>query len=137
MSAAASVVRPVATRELLSAATRRLDWKVLAATVAIAGAIYIWLLTEGRLTALDTKANGWELSRAILSLMVALGTMFATLVADEAVDRGARARADVLRLLGSGEYQGVTGRIRFAADHTRADPALVYEVVGDQIRAVP
>ncbi|MCG5052670.1 MAG: penicillin-binding protein activator [Myxococcales bacterium] len=52
------------------------------------------------------------------------------------VDRGARSRADVLRLLSSGaEFPGVTGKIRFGPDHGRVDPAPVYEVRGDALRA--
>ncbi len=54
------------------------------------------------------------------------------------VDRGARTRNDVLRLLGSGaEFRGVTGNIRFGGDHGRQDTALIYEVRGDRIAALP
>lgn len=54
------------------------------------------------------------------------------------VERGARSRNDVLRMLGGGsEFRGVTGNIRFGGDHGRADPPLVYEVRGDAIRALP
>lgn len=51
-------------------------------------------------------------------------------------ERGARTRGDVLRRLGSDEFEGATGRVRFGADHTRADAPAVYEVVGDEIRAL-
>ena len=51
-----------------------------------------------------------------------------------AVDRGARTRADVLRLVGSGRFEGMTGDIRFGPDHGRIDPPLIYFVEGDSIR---
>lgn len=54
------------------------------------------------------------------------------------VERGARSRADVVRMLnGGGEFRGVTGNIRFGGDHGRADPAQIYEVQEDRIRALP
>lgn len=54
------------------------------------------------------------------------------------VERGARTRADVLRMLASGgEFQGVTGVIHFGADHGRQDRALVYEVGDDRLIAQP
>ena len=51
-----------------------------------------------------------------------------------AVDRGARTRADVLRLVGSERFEGMTGDIRFGPDHGRVDPPLIYFVEGDSIR---
>lgn len=54
-----------------------------------------------------------------------------------AVERGARTRADVLRLITSHSFEGVTGKIRFGPDHDRADPPLVYTVDGDEIRLAP
>jgi branched-chain amino acid transport system substrate-binding protein len=51
-----------------------------------------------------------------------------------AVERGARTRADVLRLVGSGRFEGMTGDIRFGPDHGRVDLPLVYFVDGDSIR---
>ncbi|MDX2020360.1 MAG: penicillin-binding protein activator [Deltaproteobacteria bacterium] len=54
------------------------------------------------------------------------------------VERGARSRADVLRILASGvEFPGVTGSLRFGPDHGRMDRALIYEVSDDRIRAQP
>jgi ABC-type branched-subunit amino acid transport system substrate-binding protein len=50
------------------------------------------------------------------------------------VERGGRTRADALRLLGSGRFEGVTGDIRFGPDHDRVDLPLVYVVDGDSIR---
>ena len=38
--------------------------------------------------------------------------------------------------LGSDPFDGVTGQVRFGADHTRADPPPVYLVDGDAIRAL-
>ena len=53
-----------------------------------------------------------------------------------AVARGARSRPDLVRALGSDPFDGVTGQVRFGADHTRADPPPVYLVDGDAIRAL-
>jgi branched-chain amino acid transport system substrate-binding protein len=53
-----------------------------------------------------------------------------------AVTRGARSRPDLVRALGSDPFDGVTGQVRFGADHTRADPPPVYLVDGDAIRAL-
>jgi hypothetical protein len=53
-----------------------------------------------------------------------------------AVERGARSRADVLRILASQTFEGLTGDIRFGADHGRIDPPLVYVVEGDSIRVL-
>ena len=50
------------------------------------------------------------------------------------VERGARSRADALRLVSGGRFEGMTGDIRFGADHGRIDPPLIYVVDGDQIR---
>jgi ABC-type branched-subunit amino acid transport system substrate-binding protein len=52
------------------------------------------------------------------------------------VERGARTRADVLRVLGSESFEGVTGTFRFGPEHGRVDPPLVYTVEGDEIRVV-
>jgi hypothetical protein len=51
-----------------------------------------------------------------------------------AIERGARTRADVLRLLASESREGVTGTVKFGPDHTRVDPPPVYTVEGDEIR---
>lgn len=54
------------------------------------------------------------------------------------VERGARTRAEVLRMLASGgEFQGVTGVIHFGSDHGRQDRALVYEAGDDRFVAQP
>jgi len=50
-----------------------------------------------------------------------------------AVERGARSRADALRQVASGRFEGLTGDIRFGADHGRIDPPLIYVVDGDSI----
>ena len=51
-----------------------------------------------------------------------------------AVERGARSRADVLRMLSTQTFEGLTGDIHFGPDHGRTDPPLVYVVDGDSIR---
>ena len=43
----------------------------------------------------------------------------------------------MLRLLTSESFEGVTGTIRFGADHGRVDVPVVYVVEGDEIRAAP
>jgi len=52
------------------------------------------------------------------------------------VDRGARTRADALRLVAGGRFEGLTGDIRFGPDHGRIDPPLIYVVEGDSIRVL-
>lgn len=52
-----------------------------------------------------------------------------------AVERGARTRADVLRILATQSFEGLTGDIRFGPDHSRADAPLIYVVDGDAFRA--
>ena len=47
---------------------------------------------------------------------------------------GARTRADVLRALGAGTFEGLTGSLRFGADHGRVDPPRIYVVAGDEIK---
>ncbi|MBN2576335.1 MAG: penicillin-binding protein activator [Deltaproteobacteria bacterium] len=51
-----------------------------------------------------------------------------------AVERGARTRADVLRVLGTQTFEGLTGDIRFGPDRSRIDPPLVYVVDGESVR---
>jgi ABC-type branched-subunit amino acid transport system substrate-binding protein len=51
-----------------------------------------------------------------------------------AVERGARTRADVLRVLATQTFEGLTGDIRFGLDHSRIDSPLIYVVDGDSIR---
>jgi len=48
-----------------------------------------------------------------------------------AVERGAKTRADVLRLLATQTFEGLTGNIRFGRDRNRIDPPLIYVVTGD------
>jgi ABC-type branched-subunit amino acid transport system substrate-binding protein len=52
------------------------------------------------------------------------------------VDGGARTRADALRLVAGGRFEGLTGDIRFGPDHGRVDPPLVYVVDGNSIRVL-
>jgi ABC-type branched-subunit amino acid transport system substrate-binding protein len=47
---------------------------------------------------------------------------------------GAHSRADVLRALGGGAFEGLTGTLRFGPDHGRIDPPRVYVVEGDEIK---
>ncbi|MDB4980734.1 MAG: Extracellular ligand-binding receptor [Myxococcales bacterium] len=47
---------------------------------------------------------------------------------------GGHTRADVLRALASGSFEGLTGTLRFGPDHARVDPARVYVVSGEQIK---
>jgi ABC-type branched-subunit amino acid transport system substrate-binding protein len=54
-----------------------------------------------------------------------------------AVERGARTRADVLRLFTTESFEGVTGTIKFGPEHGRVDVPLVYTVEGDEIRPAP
>ncbi len=54
-----------------------------------------------------------------------------------AVERGAKNRAEVLSALRSQPLDGVTGTIKFGADHERIDAPTVYVVDGDQIKAAP
>ena len=51
-----------------------------------------------------------------------------------AVERGARTRADVLRVLTTQTFEGLTGDIRFGPNHARIDSPLVYVVDADSIR---
>lgn len=45
-----------------------------------------------------------------------------------------KSRADVLRALQNGAFEGVTGTLRFGPEHGRVDAPRVYTVDGDQIR---
>jgi ABC-type branched-subunit amino acid transport system substrate-binding protein len=47
---------------------------------------------------------------------------------------GARTRADVLKALGAGSFDGLTGVLRFGPDHGRVDPPRIYVVDGEQIK---
>jgi ABC-type branched-subunit amino acid transport system substrate-binding protein len=53
------------------------------------------------------------------------------------IERGARTRADVLRLLAAESREGVTGTIKFGPDHSRIDAPPVYTVDGDDLRPAP
>jgi branched-chain amino acid transport system substrate-binding protein len=53
-----------------------------------------------------------------------------------AIDRGAKSRSDLLRVMGAESFEGVTGTVKFGPDHTRVDPPPVYMVSGDTIRAL-
>jgi ABC-type branched-subunit amino acid transport system substrate-binding protein len=53
-----------------------------------------------------------------------------------AVERGAKTRADIVRLLSSQTFEGLTGDIRFGPDHSRIDPPIVYVVDGGTIRTL-
>ena len=47
---------------------------------------------------------------------------------------GARTRAELLRALSAGTFEGLTGGLRFAPDHGRIDPPRIYVVDGEEIR---
>jgi ABC-type branched-subunit amino acid transport system substrate-binding protein len=51
-----------------------------------------------------------------------------------AAGAGARTRADVLKTLAAGSFEGLTGAMRFGPDHGRIDPPRLYTVDGDQIK---
>jgi branched-chain amino acid transport system substrate-binding protein len=51
-----------------------------------------------------------------------------------AATSGGRTRADVLRALATGSFEGLTGTLRFGPEHGRVDAARVYVVDGDQIK---
>jgi branched-chain amino acid transport system substrate-binding protein len=53
-----------------------------------------------------------------------------------AIGGGAKNRSDLLRTIATAPFEGVTGTIKFGADHTRVDPPPVYVVSGDAIRAL-
>jgi ABC-type branched-subunit amino acid transport system substrate-binding protein len=53
-----------------------------------------------------------------------------------AVERGAKTRADVVRILASQTFEGLTGDIRFGPDQRRIDPPLIYVVEGDGVHAL-
>jgi ABC-type branched-subunit amino acid transport system substrate-binding protein len=48
---------------------------------------------------------------------------------------GARTRAEVLKAIYDGTFEGLTGALRFGADHARADEPRIYVVDGEQISA--
>ncbi|HEY2900658.1 MAG TPA: penicillin-binding protein activator [Polyangia bacterium] len=52
-----------------------------------------------------------------------------------ATAHGARTRADLLKALGAGTFEGATGNVQFGPDHARVDAPLIYVVDGDDIRS--
>lgn len=77
-------------REALRRALHRLSPRVLGVTLAIALAFQAWLVIEIRGIYPTMSAAQTYLSGTIINLFMSLGIMFATLVADESVDLGAR-----------------------------------------------
>lgn len=55
----------------------------------------------------------------------------------EGFDGGAPTRAQLAQKIAVGTFPGLTGDVRFGADHGRADPPLVYTVDGGAIHRVP
>jgi ABC-type branched-subunit amino acid transport system substrate-binding protein len=53
-----------------------------------------------------------------------------------AVERGAKTRADVLRILSTQTFEGLTGDIRFGPERNRVDPPIVYYVDGESVRTL-
>ena len=83
---------------VLPSAIRRITWQVVAATAAIAAALEVWTIYEfafdGANPGDGVPASTAQLclSGAIINLGMAFSIMFATLVADELVARGATRR---------------------------------------------
>ncbi len=48
---------------------------------------------------------------------------------------GARTRADAVKAIATGAFEGLTGTVRFSPDHARADAPRIYVVDGDVIKA--
>lgn len=67
-------------------ALRRLTWRRLAVALAIALALLAWYFIEGGLTV--RRLQPLDLARALMHLAMALCLLPATLLADDAVDRG-------------------------------------------------
>lgn len=94
MSSSATAAAPTkslsrtAACEVLRSIAGRLTWKVVGATFAIAIALQAWFAIEFAL--LSQEASQHDGARAASNLLMAYGVMLATLVADEAVDRGAK-----------------------------------------------
>jgi hypothetical protein len=82
-----SLGRITATGVLRSLAAR-LTWKIVGATFVIAIALQAWFAIEAYLLMPNASHN--EAARTMSNLLMAYGVMLATLVADEAVDRGAK-----------------------------------------------
>ena len=94
MSASATAAAPAKTvsgttaAEVLRSIAGRLTWKIVGATFAIAIALQTWFAIESDLLSKNGTMNYGV--RATSNLLMAYGVMLATLVADEAVDRGAK-----------------------------------------------
>ena len=54
--------------------------------------------------------------------------------AHKAAAASGHSRADVLRALATGSFAGLTGTLRFGAEHERVDPPRVYTVDGEEIK---
>jgi hypothetical protein len=93
MSSSATAAAPAKTlsgttaSEVLRSIAGRLTWRIVGATFAIAVALQAWFAIEVGLSKIGSQDYG---VRATSSFLMAYGVMFATLVADEAVDRGAK-----------------------------------------------
>ncbi len=77
-------------REALRRALRRMSLRVLGVTFMIALGFQVWLLLEIRELYPTMSAGQTYLSGTLINLFMSLSIMFATLVADESVDLGAR-----------------------------------------------
>ena len=94
MSFAAKAVAPAGSLSIATAAgvfrsiAGRLTWKMVGATFAIAIALQAWFMIE--VTLLMPEASQNDTVRATSNLLMAYCVMLATLVADEAVDGGAK-----------------------------------------------
>lgn len=75
-------------RDVLRSVAARLTWKIIGATLAIAMALQAWFTLEVSLFFPEASQN--DAVRATSNLLMAYCVMLATLVADEAVDRGAK-----------------------------------------------
>jgi hypothetical protein len=93
MSSPATAAAPATTlsgttaSEVLRSIAGRLTWKIVGATFAIAVALQAWFAIEVGLSKSGPHDYG---VRPTINLLMAYGVMLATLVADEAVDRGAK-----------------------------------------------
>jgi hypothetical protein len=68
---------------------RRLSWRVVGITLAIMAALDVWFVYELRVDSTQQPPESY-VSGAIINLLMAFSIMFATLVAEELVSRGAR-----------------------------------------------
>jgi LytS/YehU family sensor histidine kinase len=74
--------------EVLRSIAGRLTWKTVGVTFAIAVALQAWFAIE--VDVLMPEASQNDSARAMSNLLMAYGVMLATLIADEAIDRGAK-----------------------------------------------